>query len=295
MTLRVKPGPLLRDRTTLKLGGRAAAEIAAERPEDLDGLSPALAKAGGAPLVLGAGSNILARDGDLPLTVVSLDFASGPEVVPGAAEGHVRVRAGAAVKLGRLLAFCEKRGLWGLHGLAGIPGELGGAVAMNAGSYGCEMAKTLARAHIWTPEDGLSWIGREDWSAGYRTFSPKGVEGLFLVVEAEMDFPERGAEAVRAAALEALGKKKATQPLSAASAGCVFKNPAGESAGRLLDQAGFKGKRLGDMAFSEMHANFLVNLGAGRADDALALMDEAVSAVRERFGVSLELEVRVTP
>ncbi len=295
MALRIGPGPVLRERTTLRLGGRTLAEITADAPEDLAGLAGALAKTGGTPLVLGAGSNILARDGELPLTVVNMAFADGPETVPGAPRGKVRVRAGAGLKLGRLLAWCEKRGLWGLHGLAGIPGLVGGAVAMNAGSYGCETAAVLAGALIWTPEKGLFRIGPGEFTAGYRTFSPAGAAGLFLVAEAVFELTERGPEAVRAAALEALCRKKASQPLTAASAGCVFKNPEGKSAGRLLDEAGFRGKRLGDMAFSEMHANFLVNLGEGNSEDALALIGRAQEAVRERYGISLELEARVTP
>lgn len=295
MALRIAPGPVLRERTTLRLGGRAQAGITAEAPSDLDGLMPALEKTGAAPLILGGGSNILARDGDLPLAVVDYAFDGGPEEIAGAEEGKALVRVCAGVRLAKLLAFCEKRGLWGLQGLSGIPGLVGGAVAMNAGSYGCETAAVLCEASVWTPEKGLFRIKRGEFEAGYRKFSPKGVKGLFLVVEAVFELARRGEKVVREAALEALGKKKSTQPLAAASAGCVFKNPEGESAGRLLDAAGFRGKRLGDMAFSEMHANFLVNLGGGKSDDALELIAQARQAVRERSGLSLELEVRVTP
>lgn len=295
MGLRTLPGPALAERTTLRLGGRALAEISVEAPADLDGLGRALERVGGTPLALGAGSNILAREGELPLTIVSADMKDKPEVVPGAPEGKVRVRAGAGLGLPYFLSRLEKRGLWGLSGLAGIPGRLGGAVAMNAGSYGAEIADALARVRIWTPEGGLFWIGPDRFEIGYRRFAPKDAEDFFLVVEAEMDFEERTPRETGEARREALDRKKASQPVTEATAGCVFCNPPGESAGKLLDQAGFKGKRLGGMAFSEMHANFLVNTGGGRSGEALELMALAVEAVRKRFGVALRPEVKVVP
>lgn len=288
MALSVREKPLLRELTTLGLGGTALAEAVARAESDLDELSGFFARYGGRPFVLGGGSNILALDADSDLVLVSVRNADLPEAQT--ASGAL-VRVGAGLPLPRLLKFCEDAGLSGLESLAGIPGRVGGAVAMNAGSYGAEMKDLLARVRLWTPDRGLFWVEARDCVFGYRHFeAPVGV-GRHLVWEAEFSLVPADPAAVRAKARETIKHKKATQPVSARSAGCVFKNPAGKSAGMLLDQAGFKGRRLGGMAFSDLHANFLVNLGGGRSAEALELLDTARAAVLDRFGERLETEV----
>jgi UDP-N-acetylmuramate dehydrogenase len=200
------------------------------------------------------------------------------------------------VSLPRVLAWAAARGLSGLEPLSGIPGSLGGAVAMNAGSYGRELGELLARVRVWTPEHGLRWLERDAFGYGYRTFAPRHAKGLFVVAGAELWLERSRRDAVRAAMREHYGRKKAGQPVTARSAGCVFKNPAPEApAGLLLDRAGFRGRRLGEVAFSEVHANFLVNLGRGTADQALELIGQAREAVLARSGHHLEMEVRVWP
>ena len=131
--MREIPRPSLAERTTLRLGGTAIAELVLEDAADLAALSGRLRALGGSPLILGAGSNILARDGDLPLVLVRPRFMQGPDIV-GEKDGKILVRVGAGVPLPRLLRFCVAQGLSGLEGLVGIPGSVGGAVAMNAGS-----------------------------------------------------------------------------------------------------------------------------------------------------------------
>lgn len=293
MAIVVLDGPRLRDRTTLRCGGKAVAELILERPEDAHDLEAALEEYGGRPMVLGRGSNILGRDGDLALTIVSLPRQGGELATRETLDGKVRVKAPAGMGLQALLAWCLRHGLSGLEGLAGIPGSVGGAVAQNAGSYGAEIASCLTGAVVWSPESGLRRVGRGEFKAGYRTFALSDRAELFLVFEAELEFAKSSPEAVRAAYGEAIGKKKASQPLDMPSAGCVFKNPKGESAGRLMDQAGLKGARVGDMAFSELHANFMVNLGQGSGNQALELIAMARDEVKRRFDLDLELEVRV--
>lgn len=290
--MQVRHDVSLAARTTLKLGGTALAEVLVERAEELPRLPETLYGLGGRPLVLGHGSNVLARDGALPVVLVRLAPAEEPAIL--SREGDVvRLRAPAGMRLPGLLAFCAGQGLSGFEGLAGIPGTVGGALAMNAGSYGVSFCDRLVAADIWTPEKGAIRLTAGQWRAGYRFFKPAGVAGWYLALAVELDLVAAAPEAVREAVRETYGKKKATQPILEATAGCVFKNPAGESAGRLLDQAGFKGRRLGGMGFSERHANFLVNHGGGTAGEALTLLDEARSAVSERFGVQLALEVEV--
>ena len=134
--------PSLAERTTLRLGGTAIAELILEDAADLAALPERLRALGGSPLILGAGSNILARDGELPLVLLRPRFMRGPEIA-GGKDGKILVRVGAGVPLPRLLRFCAGHGLSGLEGLVGIPGSVGGAVAMNAGSFGTETCKNI--------------------------------------------------------------------------------------------------------------------------------------------------------
>ncbi|KHK03431.1 UDP-N-acetylmuramate dehydrogenase [Desulfovibrio sp. TomC] len=295
MALEIRPGPSLASRTTLKLGGSSLAEVVLTTPEDAEGLSGALEKLGGQPLILGGGSNILARDGDLPLVLVRPQLRAEPAILRERPAGKIRVRVGAGVKLQRLVAWLATQGLSGLAGLVGVPGMVGGAVAGNAGSYGDETGRRLARVRFWTPGRGLVWVGREDLDIGYRRLTLRGEAGLFLVVEAEFDCEVDEPIAIRQEMIANLKKKRASQPITAATAGCVFKNPPGKAAWKLLAEAGFAGKRLGNMEFSGLHANFLVNLGGGTSDEALTLVESAQGAVRELCGHELELEVKVVP
>lgn len=286
----------LAGRTTLRLGGTAQAEAVVRDDKDVAALGSLLAELGGEPLAFGQGSNILARDGELGLVLVSSRMATGPERVGEARLGDaetVLVRVGSGIKLQSLLGWLAGEGLAGLERLRGIPGSVGGAVAMNAGSWGQSFCERLARVRVWTPEQGDRWLVPGEWRAEYRSFAPLDAAGFYLVLEAELAMSRADPDAVRADMVEYFKRKKTVQPIAAATCGCAFKNPEGESAGRLLDRAGFRGVGLGGVAFSEMHANFLVNTGGGRASEALELVALAREAVRTRFGVELELEVKV--
>lgn len=295
MTLEVRRGPRLADRTTLRLGGTALAEVVLTAPEDAADLSDALARIGGRPFILGGGSNILARDGELPLVLVRPRLTGEPEILHQRFGGKVRLRVGAGVKLHRFTAWMATQGLDALAALFGIPGTVGGAVAGNAGAYGGETCVPLARVLVWTPERGAAWIDRDGFTYGYRTFALAGDPAFFLILAAELDSDIDEPIDIRRGMIERVRHKRASQPITAATAGCVFKNPAGTSAGTLLEAAGFRGKRLGGMAFSALHANFLVNQGGGTADEAFALIAAAKEAVRRSSGHELELEVRVAP
>lgn len=291
MALELIHTPLLRERTTLRLGGPALAEALARTEADLDQLGAALSRLGGRPLALGSGSNVLATDDPLGLVLVRPANGQAPQVERTAV--GALVRAGAGFGLPRLLGLCQRLGLSGMEGLTGIPGRVGGAVAMNAGSYGTETSARLTRVRLWTPEGGLAWRQASQCAFGYRRFDAGLGSGFSLIWEAEFALTADDPGAVRERMAQAYAKKRASQPVTAKTAGCVFKNPGPESAGRLLDQAGMRGKTLGGMAFSEKHANFLVNLGGGTATQALELLEMGRRAVRQRFGVSLELEVVV--
>ena len=306
MPLTLTHDTLLSERTTLRLGGPALAEAVVTCEAGLDELARllpglgGLSGLGGRPLALGAGSNILAADGPHALVLVRAANNAPAELLPQP-DGTTLVRCGAGLRLPRLLGLCQRAGLTGLEGLTGVPGRIGGGVAMNAGSYGVEMGALLTRVRLWTPGGGLIWRAAKDCAFGYRHFDPKvNAEcgtGFWLVWEAEFALRLDAPAAIRARMEATYAKKKATQPVTARSAGCVFKNPAGApagmGAGRLLDEAGLKGKRLGGMAFSSVHANFLINEDRGTAAEALELMDMGRRAVSERFGLNLETEVQV--
>ena len=293
MTLEVHPGPLFAERTTLRLGGRALAEVVLTEPGDALGLGEILVRLGGRPLALGCGSNLLAHDGELPVVVVRPCLCGEPCTLRERYEGRIRVRVGAGVKLQRLVAWLATQGLDGLAGLVGVPGTVGGAVAGNAGSYGCQLGDVLARVQIWTPEGGIVWVGREQMAIGYRRFDVTGVTGFYLVLAVEIDCAVREPIDIRQDMIANVRHKRTTQPIKAASAGCVFKNPTGTAAGKLLEEAGFRGKRFGGMGFSQIHANFLVNEGQGTSGEAFDLIEAAREAVRRQSGYALELEVRV--
>lgn len=291
MQLEVIHAPRLSERTTLRLGGPALAEAVLRSEADLDQLAVMLPGLGGHPLALGSGSNLLAGDAPLPLVLARPANTNAPQVERTDAGALVRV--GAGFRLPRLLGLCQRLGLTGLEPLTGIPGRVGGAVAMNAGSYGTETGALLSRIRLWTPKGGLAWRNAADCDFGYRHFNAGLGADFFLVWEAEFRLGQDKPAAIRARMEATYAKKKAVQPVTAKSAGCVFKNPAGQSAGMLLDQAGLRGKTLGGMGFSALHANFLVNLGGGTAAQALELLELGRSAVLSRFGIQLETEVVV--
>jgi UDP-N-acetylmuramate dehydrogenase len=283
--------PSMAERTTLGFGGRALAEAVIRDEAALDGLPAALSRLGGKPLALGRGSNLLVRDGMLDLALVRAAKADPPEILDERG-GRARVRVCAGMALPRLLSWLAGQGLSGLEGLSGVPGSVGGAVAMNAGSYGREICDKLVSVRIFSLDRGMVELEREKISAGYRRFAPS-VSGFWLVWEAVLLLDKSDPTRIKAEMRGVYGKKKATQPITSRTAGCVYKNPPGDSAGRLLDKAGMRGAKLGAVGFSELHANFLVNYGGGESRDALEIMDRAERAVLEKFDVQLEREVVV--
>lgn len=289
MTMVIRRHVHLSERTTLKMGGEAACEVTVRAEEDFHELGNFLMTETLRPFVIGKGSNLLATGDVSDVALIRVESPSIPQRVEQTERGLV-FRARAGLKLPAVLGWSQKAGLTGMENLTGIPGTVGGAVAMNAGSYGTEMKDVVTRVRLWTPTEGLEWVDAEDCTWGYRHFTP-GKACRCLIWEVEMALKGDSSSAVRKRMKKVIERKKATQPVTAKTAGCVFKNPEGDSAGRLLDEAGFRGRRLGGCGFSKMHANFLENLGGGTADEALELMNAAKEAVAEQFGVTLETEV----
>ena len=239
----------------------------------------------GAPLwVLGGGSNILIADTGLPGLVLSLQAFN--RVVR---DGN-RLSAGAGVSVPTLLRAARDSGLSGLEApLTGIPAEVGGVVAMNAGTRDGETFDRLVSLVVVEPTGEIVELGREHFAPSYRD----GGLGERIVVEATWELEPDDPKAIFARFQNSLKRRNATQPANKPSVGCVFRNPGDASAGRLIEQAGCKLLVCGGVQVSEKHANYFVNTGDGTAADFVALVDEVRGRVRDQFGVDLEIEVRL--
>ena len=278
--------------TTLGLGGEAAALITLSSLADLENLSQTLDKYQLEPLILGRGSNILAADGYLPYILIRPNFCLEPSILEEDALQAV-VQVGAGFFLPKFLNFCAQNGLSGLEGLAGIPGTVGGAIAMNAGSYGSQTCAKLSWVKIWQ-DDSINTLIFPDFSYSYRQFSFDGSQKFYIIFAAAFSLQKDSPEAILSRMNANFQQKKSTQPIQAKSAGCVFKNPSnGPSAGKLLDEAGFRGKALGGVAFSSLHANFLINKDHGTSSQAQELLFLAQEAVLAHTNIALEPEVRI--
>ncbi len=279
--------------TSLRIGGRA--EIFA-RPPDAEALLRLLDYASGMPVFLiGGGTNVLFADGDIKALVISTEQMRGIEVFfEDEREGGAVVSAAAGEPLKRVLAFCAQNGLSGLEPLAGIPGSIGGAVAGNAGAHGLQAGDIVRSALTvdFPPSGGgpakVKRVSRESLGFKYRGSSVCGA-----VTSVELALRRGDARQIKELMDRNFGMKKKTQPLAARSAGCVFKNPEGNAAGRLIDEAGLKGARVGGIEVSMVHANFFINTGNGTAADFTALMEKVRNEVFRRSGVSLEPEIRM--
>ena len=290
--MEILPKPSFARLTTLDLGGYAEALIILNHLSDVEHLGPLLQRYQLPPLVVGRGSNILANDGYLPLLLIKPNFYGHPQII---AEDELKavVEVEAGHLLPKFLNFCAKHGLSGLEGLAGIPGTVGGAIAMNAGSYGTQICEDLSWVKIWQ-DDSINTLNFHDINYGYRHFSFDGSQKFYIILAAAFTLRKDSPVAILSRMQTNLRTKKQSQPIQAKSAGCVFKNPVkAPAAWRLLEMAGFRGKILGGVAFSQQHANFLINRARGTSVQAQELIYEAREAVLAQTKIALEPEIRI--
>lgn len=302
--LTLSSAPALSKLTTIRLGGTPIARVLVDGAEGFEQLPSILERLGGSPVVLGRGSNILAHDGDLPLVLVELgkSFTSQEPTVLHEEGDSVTVCVGAAMPLPLLVSRLAAMGLEGLTGLAGIPGQIGGAIAQNAGSFGNEIKDCLSSVSLFSPVLGRVVLKASDLDMAYRHFRLPQLEGVsgksrnwFIIDGAEFRLRKAPPDELQARARECLARKRQSQPVADASAGCIFKNHAEGPAGLLLEKSGMKGQARGGMSFSTLHANFMINDGTGTPDQAFSLIDDAKYMVLDHFGAQLELEVRIWP
>lgn len=274
--------------TTFRVGGPADALCEVADLDTLRRLLPFLVGQGIPYLVMGRGSNLLVQDRGIRGVVIRLSKDLGRIQCTSAAGRDLM--AGGGVSIVDLLIWCRRRGWLGLEFLAGIPGTVGGCVAMNAGAFGEDMAGCV-REVIWVdPRGQVHTNDRPGLRFSYRSLS---MEEGSVIAQAGFLLAPGTEKRVAKNIAEYLKRRKASQPLQEASAGSVFKNPPDDYAGRLMEAAGLKGKQIGGAAISERHANFIVNRGGATATDILALIDTAREAVLRTAGIALELEIRV--
>lgn len=270
--------------TTYRVGGPAALWIEADSISDLAASLEILGEEGIEWVVLGKGSNILASDAGYEGAVIVLGRQFRRHDVDGE-----RLRSGAGAPLAAIVQDAFRHGLAGFEFAVGIPGTVGGALAMNAGSRDEWIGTVVESVTLFSPGEGLRALGASEIRWGYRrTDLPQHgiiVEGTFRLRRDDVARIRRVMEA-------SLSRRRHSQPLTLPSAGSVFANPQGDSAGRLIESLGLKGTRIGDACISDVHANFIVNLGGASASDIAQLVKLARDRVEEAYGTRLTPEIR---
>ena len=280
----VKTDELMTRHTTFRIGGPAALFVECDDLSDLHAATDILTAQQLAWTVLGKGSNLLVSDDGYAGAVLVLGRAFRSHVIE-----ENCINAGAGVLLARLVQSAFSTGLSGLEFAVGIPGTVGGALGMNAGSRDMWIDGITESVTVFTPGQGLSRVRGADIVWGYRR---SDLLSRGVIVETTLRLTQGDTDRIRIAMEASLARRKRSQPLSLPSAGSVFVNPPNDSAGRLIEAVGLKGERLGGAAFSDVHANFIVNLGGATASDVVMLMMTAQERVRDAYGVELTPEVR---
>ncbi|HEX2382270.1 MAG TPA: UDP-N-acetylmuramate dehydrogenase [Acidimicrobiales bacterium] len=271
--------------TTYRVGGAAALFLAIDNEEDLLAAVALVRAEHAAVLVVGKGSNLLVADAGFDGVAVMLGDGFGEVVIDG-----TTVAAGGAVSLPVVARRTAAAGLTGFEWAVGVPGSIGGAVRMNAGGHGSDMAATLTGVRVVDLASGEDeWMAASALDLAYRH---SAIGASQVVVRAELAL-ERGDAASAEATIASIVRWRRENQPGGQNAGSVFANPPDDSAGRLIDAAGCKGLRIGTAAVSDKHANFFIADDGGRADDVFALMREVRRRVHDAHGIWLEAETRL--
>ncbi len=281
----LRPGASLAEQTSLGIGGTADV-LFIRQHQHLPELFRLLEGAGIECRFLGGGTNVLIRDGELPWVVLQLARSE-----PGVRIEGDAAYVDAAADLGRTVTFCAKNNLGGMEGLIGVPGTVGGALRMNAGAYGTQIGSYVREVEVYRSADRrIETLRGSQISFEYRhtSFAPGDI-----MLAVKLELPSKPFAEILAGIRVCNEKRRASQPLNQKSAGCIFKNPPGASAGRMIDELGLKGHGVGDARVSERHANFFINAGRASCADMLGLIEQVRGRVRQAHGVELEEEVIV--
>lgn len=281
----VQRGVSLAERTSLEIGGTTD-ELILHRYDRIAEVMRLLADEQTPWRFLGGGSNVLIGDGEL--SWVALHLATSR---PGMRVEGNDAYIDAAADLGGAVTFCAKHDLGGMEGLIGVPGSVGGALRMNAGAYGTQIGPHVREVELYRAATGqVETLRGAEIRFDYRhtSFAPSDV-----MLRVKLELPSKPYKEILAGIRVCNEKRRASQPLNQRSAGCIFKNPPGGSAGRMIDELGLKGFRVGDAMVSDRHANFFVNAGHATCADMLGLIGAVRERVRQAYGVELENEVIV--
>jgi UDP-N-acetylmuramate dehydrogenase len=270
--------------TTLRIGGPVDAWVAPANVAALMQLRRICQQSGVRNRAFGSGSNLLVKDGGIRGVAISLKQLNAIRKE----DDSIYVEAGAST--GKLLSFATREELGGLEFLGGVPGTVGGGMIMNAGTYLGEF-KDVTIAVDAVNESG-EWISRKNAECGFQ-YRHSAIPPIDVVTGARLKLPPRKREEIEKAVKELRDRRKAREPHGVPNAGSIFKNPPNEFAGRLIEQCGLKGRRVGGAEVSPAHANWIVNAENATAKDVLDLVEIVRAAVVERFGIKLEMEVKV--
>ena len=274
---------LMSRHTTFKIGGPAEYYFVAKSKSDLV-QAIAAARASRAPfLLIGRGSNLLIADAGINGLVISLETAD-------LHRDSTRVMADAGVSLGRLATWTVEQGLSGAEFISGIPGSIGGSIRGNAGAWGGELKDIIVCVEVLNEAGQFQILTNSECQFSYRDSRFK--HNQEIIISAIFQLKEGQTAAGQNLLKEYVLKRNATQDYSIPSAGSMFKNPAGQAAGKLIDDLGFKGRRIGDAMVSQKHANFIINTGHATAVQVVDLVTLIKQAVLDQHGIELETEVQ---
>lgn len=282
---RIKYDELLANHTSFRIGGPALAFVEVSDRHEIQKLAQESRNWGLSIVILGRGTNVLFEDSGYDGIIVKL---AGEFKKIRFEENFVI--AGTGVSLNKLSNECAKSGLSGLEFAYGIPGSVGGALIMNAGAHGNSISDVVRQIELIEENGKSTIISGEEAGFGYRKSE---LNRYFCVVEAKLKLEPKASTEIKDRMRELYSVRKNSQPLRELSAGCIFKNPPNDSAGRLIDSCGLKGKRIGDAKVSSKHANFIINKGSAKASDIYELIDLVKTEVKKRKGVELELELEI--
>jgi len=277
--------------TSLRIGGPAEILAFPEDPVSLKNILLSAKREQVPVFIFGGGTNLLVSDEGIEGIVISLKAFNKIEFTRETNDEKAVLYAGAGVTLAKLISFAQKNGCAGIEALAGIPGYFGGAVYMNAGSFGVEIKDVLVSIALMDINGEIRILQKDDLNFSYRS---SNLPGSSVILSANISLNRDKSDDILNRTKEFLRKKRETQPLLKTSAGCVFKNPAGgDAAGRLIDAAGCKEMRIGDIEVSAGHANYFINKGRATYMDFIALMEKVKARVKEHSGVVLEPEIKI--
>jgi len=307
----LKKNVSLKNYTTFKIGGPAKYFFEAKKKEDLIGAVITAKKFKLPFFILGGGSNILVSDKGYNGLVIKCQMSNVKCQNQNSKLKTIYAESG--VRLSNLVQFSLEKSLAGLEWAVGIPGMVGGAILGNAGAFGRSMKDVIQKVEVFDTKTGkVKIFKKKDCQFDYRNsifkhansatlgLRPRGMRMRpceypnLIILSATLQLKKGNKKEIQEKMKEYLNYRKETQPLNLPSAGSIFKNPKGFSAGELIEGCGLKGKRIGNVKISEKHANFIVNLGGGKAKDVKKLINLAKKKIKEKFGITLEEEIELS-